>query len=137
MRFRDDPDGDRFFALRTFRRDGRATATPVWLAPVGDRWYAYTPSRSWKVVRIRRTPRIEIAPSTFDGTPTGAWLTGSARILPRAELPAAKRAMLAKYGTAFRWFVLVTFLGRWRRRGGPAVGLEFVLDEPSADDTAT
>lgn len=128
MAFRDDPSGDQFFALRTFRRDGSATSTPVWLAPAVGLWYGYTPGRSWKVARIRRTPQVEIAPSTFDGTPTGPWESGTARVLPARELRTAKRAMTAKYGNKFRVFVITTLLGRLRRRGGRAVGVEISLD---------
>lgn len=128
MAFRDDSRGDQFFALRTFRRDGSAKLTPIWLAPAEGRWYGYTPARSWKVERIRRDPRVEIASSTFDGTPTGPWRPGSARVLPSHELRTAKRAMTAKYGNKFRVFVITTLLGSRRRRGGRAVGLEITLD---------
>ncbi|WP_132476613.1 PPOX class F420-dependent oxidoreductase [Rhodococcus sp. SMB37] len=133
MAFRDDPGGDQFFALRTFRRDGSARTTPVWLASAGGRWYGYTPARSWKVERIRRNPRVEIASSTFDGTPTGPWRSGSARVLPAHELRNAKRAMTAKYGNKFRVFVITTLFGSPRKHGGRAVGLEISLDAgPSA-----
>jgi hypothetical protein len=40
----------------------------------------------------------------------------------------AKRAMTAKYGNKFRWFTIVTLIGRPRRNGGRAVGLEISLD---------
>ena len=125
---RDDPDGDRYFALRTFRRDGTAVVTPIWLAPAGDRWYGYTPSRSWKVTRLRANQRVEVAPANFHGAPHGPWRTGTARVLPRAELRTAKRALTAKYGNAFRYFTLVVLLGSPRRRGGRAVGLEIDIE---------
>ncbi|QVQ52737.1 PPOX class F420-dependent oxidoreductase [Spiractinospora alimapuensis] len=132
VQFRDNTDGDQFFALRTYRRDGTAVSTPIWLAPAGGRWYGYTPGRSWKVLRIRRNPRIAVAPSSFEGEPHGDWREGTARILPTRELRRAKRAMTAKHGNKFRVFVLVTALGWFRRRGGPAVGLEITLDTPAA-----
>lgn len=124
MAFTDDPDGDRFFALRTFRADGTPVVTAIWLAPADGRWYGYTPARSWKVRRIELDPRVEVARSTFAGTPTGTWQPGTARILPSNRLRVARRAMTAKYGAEFRVFVLVTLFGRFRRNGGPAVGLE-------------
>jgi PPOX class probable F420-dependent enzyme len=127
MAFTDDPDGDRFFALRTFRANGAPVTTAIWLAPADGRWYGYTPARSWKVRRIERDPRIEVARSTFDGTPTGAWQPGTARILPAHRSRVARHAMTAKYGVAFRIFGLVTLLGRFRRHGGRAVGLEIEL----------
>lgn len=84
--------------------------------------------RSWKVKRIRRNPRVEIASSTFDGTPTGPWRSGSARVLPARELRTAKRALTAKYGNRFRLFVIATLVGSLRTHGGRAVGLEIDLD---------
>lgn len=128
LQFRDDPDGNQFFALRTFRRDGSATSTPIWLAASGRRWYGYTPNRSWKVTRIRHDERVEIAASNFHGEPLGQWRAGRARTLTRTELPVAKRALIAKYGNRFRWFQLVTLLGALRKHGGRAVGLEITLE---------
>ncbi|WP_280434505.1 PPOX class F420-dependent oxidoreductase [Nocardia carnea] len=127
MAFTNDPDGDRFFALRTFRGDGTAVSTPIWLAPAGDRWYGYTPERSWKVRRIRANPRVEVARSTFDGTPTGPWRSGTALVLPRDQVRRARQALTTAYGNKFRIFVLVTLLGRLRRHGGRAVGLEIEI----------
>lgn len=129
MAYRRDSQQDQFFALRTFRANGSAVSTPVWLAPSHGRWYGYTPRRSWKVRRIRRTPRVEVAPAAFDGVPHGPWKPGTARVLPDSELRVAKRAMTAKYGNKFRVFVIVTLLGRLRRHGGRAVGLEISLDD--------
>ncbi|WP_354002612.1 PPOX class F420-dependent oxidoreductase [Ruania halotolerans] len=124
---RDRHRADEYFALKTFRRDGSSVSTPIWLAPAGDRLYGYTPSRSWKVRRIMRNPRVEVAPSTFNGAPQGPWHSGEARVLADAELRVAKRAMTAKYGNRFRLFTIVTLLGRPRRRGGRAVGLEIAV----------
>lgn len=128
MSRRTDPAGDRFFALGTFRRDGSVAATPIWLAPAGGRWYAYTPSRSWKVIRIRRDSRVEVAPSDFEGRPFGPWRPGRARELPGREARIATRALIAKYGNRFRLFRVVTVLGTLRKHGGPGIGLEIVLD---------
>lgn len=128
LQFRADPDGDRFFALRTLRRDGSTRSTPIWLAPAGGRWYACTPGRSWKVRRIRRDARVWVAAATFDGDPLGPWRPGHARILPRAELRVATRALTARYGNQFRLFRLLMLLGAPRAHGGRAVGLEISLD---------
>jgi uncharacterized protein len=132
---RADPAGDRFFALRTFRRDGSVTSTPIWLAPSGGRWYAYTPNRSWKIKRIRQDDRVEIAASNFNGEPRGQWRTGRADILLGTKLRHAKRALIAKYGNQFRMFEVVTLLGALRKHGGRAVGLEITLDDnPTTSD---
>lgn len=127
---REAPAGE-YYALRTFRADGTGVTTPVWLAPHDGRLYGYTPDRSWKVRRIRRDPRVRVAPSDFHGTPLGPWRPGTARVLPPAELRLARRAMTAKYGLRFRWFTVVLLLGRARRYGGAAVGIEITWDEGS------
>lgn len=120
MRWRADPHRERFFALRTFRSDGSAVTTPVWLAADRARWVGFTPERSGKVRRIRRDPHVELAPSDFDGRATGDWVTATARILPDGERRAAVRLLTRKYGTAFRTFRVVLALAR-RGRG---VGFE-------------
>lgn len=129
LAFQADPQGDQFYALRTFRRDGSPVSTAIWLAQAGGRWYGYTPARSGKVRRISRDPRVQVAPSDFHGKPRGDWRAGRARILRPPQLLAARRALTAKYGVKFRLFVVVTLLGRARRRGGRAVGLEITFDD--------
>ncbi|SDN47204.1 hypothetical protein SAMN04489726_6760 [Allokutzneria albata] len=37
--------------------------------------------------------------------------------------------MTAKYGNKFRWITIVLMLGRGRRNGGAAVGVEISLSE--------
>lgn len=129
MRFQRDDSGEDFYALTTFRRDGSAVATPIWLAPTGGRWYAFTAGRSGKVRRLRRDPRVQVAPSNFQGEPAEEPKNGAARVLPDAEFSTATKALTAKYGMKFRFFRLVSWLGRGRRRGGPSVGLEIVLED--------
>ncbi len=129
MSRRADPAGDRFYALRTFRRDGSVAATPIWLAQSGERWYGYTPNRSRKITRIRRDPRVEVAASDFEGRPLGPWRPGRARTLHRSELHLATQSLTAKYGNRFRLFQFVTLLGAFRKHGGRAVGLEITVDK--------
>ncbi len=124
MRFEQDDSGEDFFALTTFRRDGSPVSTPVWMAPADGRWYVYTASRSGKVKRIARDGRVQVAPSDFQGEATATAWPATARVLPRSQLRTATSALAAKYGVKFRFFMLVSWLGRWRKRGGAPVGLE-------------
>jgi PPOX class probable F420-dependent enzyme len=98
--------------------------TPVWAAPDGGRLYVYTPARSGKVGRIRADPEVTLAACSFDGTPHGPAVPARSRVLPTPELRRARRALTAKYGNRFRWFMVVQLLGRARRAGGAAVGIE-------------
>jgi len=132
LRFEQDDSGEDFFALTTYRQNGAPVTTPVWMAPGGDHWYIYTAGRSGKVRRIRREERVQLAPSDFHGEPTGAAWQARARIMPDSDRATATSALAAKYGAKFRFFMLVSWLGRWRKRGGPAVCLEITPTDGTA-----
>ena len=53
---------ERFISLTTFRRSGKAVSTPVWVARDGETLVVLTPTRSGKVKRLRRDPRVEMRP---------------------------------------------------------------------------
>jgi PPOX class probable F420-dependent enzyme len=116
-----------YVALTTFRADGRAVTTPVWAAERDGRLVVSTPGRSAKVRRIRRTPRVTVAVCDFSGELRGPAALGTARLLPRSEHRAVRRAMAASYGHRFLWFRLVLQLSRLRRAGGAPVAIEIVL----------
>ncbi|NBY56957.1 MAG: hypothetical protein EBQ57_01230 [Actinobacteria bacterium] len=46
-------DKEKYVSLVTFRRDGRAVATPVWFAAVGEEFGVITETNVGKVKRIR------------------------------------------------------------------------------------
>lgn len=130
LQFRDDPRGDQFFALRTFRRDGSATSTPIWLAPagaVGTRTRRAARGRSG-VSAEARASRSRHPTSTVSHTPSGG-LAGHAYCWHQ-KLRTAKRPLTAKYGK-FRLLTIALLIGRPRKRGGRAVGLEISLDSNS------
>ena len=69
----------RTVSLTTFRRDGTPVATAVNLAVDGERAFFRTWDTSGKAKRLRRDARIELAPCTFTGTPTGEAMPALAR----------------------------------------------------------
>ena len=87
----------RYLSLTSFRRDGTSVATPVWFVEAGGRLLVETDAGSYKVRRIRRDPRVTIAPCTatgrLRGTPVPAW----AELLPDAEVARVERLMARKY----------------------------------------
>jgi PPOX class probable F420-dependent enzyme len=89
--------GERYIQLTTFRKDGRAVATPVWFVDFGGRLVVYTVATSGKVRRIRHTPRVEVAASDRRGRTHGPRLRGTARLLPAEEWRAAEQALNRKY----------------------------------------
>ena len=78
--------------LTSFRRDGTPVGTPVSLAVDGERAFIRSPGTAWKVKRMLREPRVEVAPCTPRGRPTGPATPALARPLTGEE---ARRAALA------------------------------------------
>jgi uncharacterized protein len=83
--------------LTSYRRDGTPVGTPVSLAVQGDRGFVRSPGTAWKVKRIRRDPRVEIAPCTVRGRPTGPPLAATARRLDGDEARHAARALRRRH----------------------------------------
>ncbi|MFD6073490.1 PPOX class F420-dependent oxidoreductase [Amycolatopsis lurida] len=83
--------------LKTFKRDGTPVGTPVNIAVEGDHGYSRTYDAAWKAKRLRNDPRIEIAPSTFRGTPTGEPVRGRARLLDGEEARHAAGLLARKH----------------------------------------
>src|SRR3954470_20173567 len=57
----------RYLSVTSFKRDGTGVATPVWFVSDGSRLFALTDLHSAKVRRIRRNPRVLVAPCRPDG----------------------------------------------------------------------
>ncbi len=78
--------------LTTYKRDGTPVA-PVTIVADGERALVRTYDRSWKARRMRRNPRVEVAPSTVLGKPRGEAITATARLLSGEEADRAARAI--------------------------------------------
>jgi PPOX class probable F420-dependent enzyme len=91
--------------LTSFKRDGTPVGTPVHIAVDGGRIYFRSYEKAWKTKRIRSDPRVEIAPSTIRGAPTGPAVSARARILDSEEEKIAKRAIARKYPIFQRWII--------------------------------
>lgn len=118
--------------LVTYRRDGTPVPTPVWAAVADGRAYVRSERSSGKLKRLRRDPRVLIAPCTVRGEPLGAPLEATARVLADAEEVAAERTLSRRYGLGRALFeramdalrVDMCFLeitpGAWPPAGGDA-----------------
>ncbi|ART69589.1 PPOX class F420-dependent enzyme [Mycobacterium dioxanotrophicus] len=74
-----------YILLTTFTKDGRPKPTPIWAAPAGDRLLVITQEKSWKVKRIRNTPRVTLAACDARGNPKSEAVEATARILDKAH----------------------------------------------------
>jgi PPOX class probable F420-dependent enzyme len=93
-------------SIATFRRNGQRVNTPVWFGLEGGKIYVATEDPSGKVKRIRNDPRVEVAACTLRGGLRGAWMPGTARLLPPEETPAAEQAVARRYGLGRKLFLV-------------------------------
>jgi uncharacterized protein len=87
---------ERYISLTTFKRDGTPVSTPVWVvSDDGRRLLVWSGERTWKVRRLRRDPRVLVAPSSFRGAERGERVEGRAHVVPD---PGIERLLRQKYG---------------------------------------
>jgi PPOX class probable F420-dependent enzyme len=110
-----------YILLTTFTKDGKPKPTPIWAALEKDRLLVITQEKSWKVKRVRNTPRVTLATCTMNGRPTSEAVEGTAVILDKSQTGAVYDAIGKRYGIVGKVFNLFSKL-----RGGMEhnVGLE-------------
>jgi hypothetical protein len=117
----DDVSKAQYVLLTTFTKDGRPKPTPIWIARDGNRAVVITEKNSWKVKRIRNTPRVTLAVCDMKGKPKGEAVEAVATVLDDSQTESVYRAINKRYGIIGRVFSLFSKL-----RGGAkrTVGLE-------------
>jgi PPOX class probable F420-dependent enzyme len=110
-----------YILLTTFTKDGRAKPTPIWAAPDGDRLLVITAEKSWKVKRIRNTPRVRLAICDMRGNVKSEEIDATATILDKSQTGEVYDAIGKRYGLLGKTFNVFSKL-----RGGMKnnVGLE-------------
>ncbi len=116
-----------FVALSTFRRNGEAVPTPVWVAADGPALVVITPADSGKVKRLRNDPSVHLQPCSRRGSvPENApVVSGHAEIVvDGAETERLTGVIRRKYGVEYR---IVMFVERiLARRQKPRVILRIL-----------
>ena len=113
-----------YILLTTFTKDGRPKPTPVWAASDqehGDRLLVITQEQSWKVKRIRHTPRVTLALCDMRGNAKSEAIEGTASILDKSHNGAVYDALVKRYGLVARVF---NFFSKLRGGMQNNVGLE-------------
>jgi PPOX class probable F420-dependent enzyme len=87
-----------YILLTTFTKDGRPKPTAIWAVPAGDGLIAITQEQSWKVKRIRNTPRVTIAVCDRAGKPKGEAVEATAAVLDKSVNGATYDAIGKRYG---------------------------------------
>ena len=111
-----------YLLLTTFRKDGTAVPTPVWVVPgEGDVIYAWSARDTGKVKRIRRSGDVEIGPCDFKGAPKGESIKAHATLLDDDASDVVRAKIVKKYGVS-GW--LTMFGSKLRRGRTGTVGIE-------------
>lgn len=99
-----------YLSLKTFRRNGRGVATPVWFAADTQKLYVFSAGDAGKVKRLRRSSRAEVAVCDFRGNIKSDWCAATAELLSSPEdIRAAHRCLVEKYG----WRARLLDIGAW------------------------
>ena len=112
-------DGDEYISLRSYKRDGSAVDTPVWCAPLQGKLVIFTLQESYKVKRVARNPKVQVAKCDVRGKLLGPWSDGTCAAVEglSAHEADAYAALTRKYGLKMRVGNLLSSLtGRRKRR---------------------
>jgi hypothetical protein len=93
-----------YILLTTFTKDGRPKPTAIWAAADGDRLVVITQEKSWKVKRIRNTPRVTLAACDMRGNPKSEAVEATATILDKSANRATYDAIGKRYGLMGKTF---------------------------------
>jgi PPOX class probable F420-dependent enzyme len=111
----------RYLSVTSFKRDGTGVATPVWFVHEGSRLFALTDLHSGKVRRIRRDPRILVAPCRADGKLRREPIPARVEVLTDIpDLERVQKLLKERYKLSYRVVMLGYRVGR-RLRGQPIV----------------
>jgi len=102
----DEISNAKYLLLTTFTKDGRPKPTPIWAAPDGNRLLVITEEGSWKVKRIRNTPRVTLAVCDMRGNPKSEAIDAAATILDKSQTGLVYDAIGKRYGLVGRVFNL-------------------------------
>jgi uncharacterized protein len=96
---------EKFISFTTYKRDGTAVATPVWIVALDDgRFGFWTASTTGKVKRLKHDPKVTIQPCDARGrvksgtSPTA----GTAALADGAAADVVRTKIKAKYGLMVR-----------------------------------
>ena len=108
---------EKFVSLTTFKKDGTAVASPMWIGRDGDHLFFWTPVDSWKAKRARNNPGVTLVACSRGGKVRegAAPVSGVAEVITEpATVERLAGVIRRKYGFEF---VIVTFIERILARG--------------------
>lgn len=99
----DDLGRAKYMRLVSYKRDGSAAATPVWLVPFEGGYAFTTDADAWKVRRVRANPSVTVTVCDVRGrvAPGAVEYRATAEVLDDAKVRAVQRLIFRKYWFAY------------------------------------
>lgn len=88
----------KYISLETYRKNNISVRVPVWFVILDGFIYVVTRENTGKIKRLRNNKLVKIAPCTFDGKPTGEWVSGTAKFVTDEKFQMAIDLRKKKYG---------------------------------------
>ena len=124
--------GEKYISLTTFKKDGTAVATPVWVvSDDGRRLLVWTGPDTWKVKRLRRDPRVVVAASDYRGRVRGESVEGVGRLLDIPQGSLVEPLLDRKYGLMRRLLGVFNRLVRVVTRNQPEAAAYIEITDPA------
>lgn len=123
---------EKYVLFTTYKKDGTAVSSPVWIADLGDGRLGFTTDLdSWKVKRLKRNPSVQLQPCSMRGEvkPGSSVVEGSAVAVDdvSAECKTVHRSIQRKYRLAMAAIGVATrvqqLLGKGGDRGAIVISL--------------
>lgn len=103
-------EGEKVISLETYRKNGEPVRTPVWFLEENGILYVHTDDSTGKVKRIRKNPKVRVAPSHFRGKPKAHYLDA------RAELETSPETVKRYYSQIYKKYGLQGTFTRFLQR---------------------
>lgn len=73
-------DHENVISIETYRKHGQPVRTPVWFLKEDGILIVHTSDNTGKIKRIRRNPKVRVAPSKFRGEPKANYIDATAQL---------------------------------------------------------
>ena len=113
---------EKYVLITTFRKNGDAVPSPVWIVALADGKAGFTTEEgSGKIKRIRNNPKVTLQPCNMKGTPKAgsAVVDATAEVLLGADAEATSAAVQKKYSVMTKLFKVGKLWRKVRRKPEP------------------
>lgn len=117
-----DLDSAKYVSFTTYKKDGTAVSTPVWIVPF-DGGYAFTTdTNSFKVKRVQRDARATLRVCNIKGavTENATTYTGAAVVLQGEDIAAVAQLIKSKYRIGWAMLGIMSAVKKLTGKGSTA-----------------